>query len=284
MAANAPLGPPAPSAARIVLPAYKETALFILRSVQRTGAHLPNVTWITLGNSLWEPPPNQGPFYGVYREWTPTGRSWNIRSLVDAIFNHYGDYDHDDNPFPLVTQALARQLRSKALEANRKEQQRCDVANRLVAARTLENEHQEGTLGAIPGEYGVDAPTVRGVTPARQLAIQNACAALAVNPVSQNLHVDPVARPNPPRHDEFQRITPVNKGREDGNDDDMGLVPQFHRFPRPPPQVPDADDLGDDDNFVQHFMVAPLVRIEGGGEPLVGMEGGGAPLIGMEGV
>jgi hypothetical protein len=106
MATNAHLNPPVPSAARIIILAYKETALFILWSIQRTGAHLPNVTWITLVNSLWEPPPNQGPFYGVYREWTPTGYSRNIKLLVDAIFNHYGDYDHEDNPFPLVTQVL----------------------------------------------------------------------------------------------------------------------------------------------------------------------------------
>ena len=99
--------PPVPSVARITLPANEDTALFILQSVLKTGAHLPAGKWSTLAKLLWDSPPNPGPFYHVFREWTASGRSRNIRSLVDALLRHYGEFDTIENPYPSTIQALA---------------------------------------------------------------------------------------------------------------------------------------------------------------------------------
>ena len=60
--------PPVPSDARITHPANKDTALFILRSVLKTGAHLLAGKWTSLVKLLWDSPPNPGPFYRVFRE------------------------------------------------------------------------------------------------------------------------------------------------------------------------------------------------------------------------
>ena len=230
--------PPVPSAARIILPRNQDTALFILRSVQSTRAHERYGGMTNLAESLWEPPPNQGPFYGVYREWSETNRPRNIGRLVDTLLLHYGVYELIDNPYPSIIQALARQLRIEKEEYERQTRLRRDVANRRAEARGQENEYQEGALGALPGEYGVDAPRVRGVTPIRQMEIQGACAVLAANPISQNSHARPVILPPPPQlHDDTQqrRITPVNnEDQEAGNE--FGMMPQEFR-PIPPPLI-----------------------------------------------
>ena len=47
--------PPMPSVARIIQPANEDTALFILQSILKTGAHLPAGKWTTLA-SLGLPP------------------------------------------------------------------------------------------------------------------------------------------------------------------------------------------------------------------------------------
>ncbi len=99
--------PPVPSAAQIIQPINEDTALFILQSVLKTGAHLPAGKWVTLVKLLWDAPPNPGPFYGVFREWTPSGRSRNIKLLVDALLHHYGEFDSIENPYPSTIQALA---------------------------------------------------------------------------------------------------------------------------------------------------------------------------------
>jgi hypothetical protein len=49
-----------PSVARIIQPANEDTALFILQSVLKTGAHLPAGKWTTLA-SLGLPPQTQVP-------------------------------------------------------------------------------------------------------------------------------------------------------------------------------------------------------------------------------
>ena len=49
--------PPVPSVTRITQPANEDTALFILQSVLKTGAHLPSVKWHSLVELLWDPPP-----------------------------------------------------------------------------------------------------------------------------------------------------------------------------------------------------------------------------------
>jgi hypothetical protein len=82
-----------PSATRIIQPVNKDTALIILQSVLKSGFHKPPNKWMTLVRLLWETPPNQGPFYRVYREWSETGHSRNIRLIVDALLHHYGDFD-----------------------------------------------------------------------------------------------------------------------------------------------------------------------------------------------
>jgi hypothetical protein len=46
----------------------------------------------TLGNA-----PKSSPFYRVYREWSETGHSRNIRLIVDALLRHYGDFDPLEN-------------------------------------------------------------------------------------------------------------------------------------------------------------------------------------------
>jgi hypothetical protein len=48
--------PHVPSAAHIIQPANKVTALLILQSVLKTGSHLPAGKWVTLVKLLWDPP------------------------------------------------------------------------------------------------------------------------------------------------------------------------------------------------------------------------------------
>jgi len=109
--------PPVPRAARIILPPNEDTAIFILKSVQKTGVHMPPGKWATLVRLLWDSPPNQGPFYNVYREWTESGRARNIRVVVDALFRHYGDYENLEHPYPSAVQVLARRLSIEATMA-----------------------------------------------------------------------------------------------------------------------------------------------------------------------
>jgi hypothetical protein len=115
---------PVPSVARIIQPANEDTALFFLQSVLKTGAHLPAVKWTTLVKLLWDSPPNPGPFYRVFREWSASGSSRNIKSLVDALLCHYGAFDTIKNPYPSTIQALARRLSSKASVATLEDRQR----------------------------------------------------------------------------------------------------------------------------------------------------------------
>ncbi len=61
--------PPVPSVARITQPANEDTALFILQSILKTGAHLPAGKWMNLVKLLRDSPPNPGSFYYVFREW-----------------------------------------------------------------------------------------------------------------------------------------------------------------------------------------------------------------------
>jgi hypothetical protein len=99
--------PPVPSTARMIQPVNGDTALITLQSVLKSGSNKPPNKWVTLVRLLWETPPNQGLFYGVYREWSETGHSRNIR-IVDALLCHYGDFDPLKNPYPSIIQALAR--------------------------------------------------------------------------------------------------------------------------------------------------------------------------------
>jgi hypothetical protein len=88
--------PPVPSVARITQPANEDTALFILQSTLKTGAHLPAVKWHTLAKLLWDSSQNTGPF---------SGQSRNIKSLVDPLLRHYGEFDTIENPYPSTIQA-----------------------------------------------------------------------------------------------------------------------------------------------------------------------------------
>jgi len=90
--------PPVPSVARIIQPANEDTAPFILQSVLKTGAHLPAGKWSSLAQLLWDSAPNPGPIYCVFREWTATGRSRNIKLLVEALLRNYGELDTIENP------------------------------------------------------------------------------------------------------------------------------------------------------------------------------------------
>ncbi len=103
--------PPVPSVARITQPANEDTALFILQSVLKTGMHLPAGKWMNLVKLLWDSPPNPGPFYHVFREWTASGRSRNIKALVEVLLLHYGEFDTLENPYLSTIQALAKRLR-----------------------------------------------------------------------------------------------------------------------------------------------------------------------------
>jgi hypothetical protein len=131
--------PPVPSIARIIQPANEDIALFILHSILKTRAHLPAGKWTTLVKLLWDSPPNPSPFYRVFREWTASGHSRNIKSLVDALLRHYGEFDTIKNPYPSTIQALARRLSSEASVATLEDSQRCDADTRCVQARSLEN-------------------------------------------------------------------------------------------------------------------------------------------------
>ena len=129
--------PPVPSVARITQSANEDTALFILQPVLKTGAHLPSVKWHSLVKLLWDPPPNSGPFYPVFREWTASGHSRNIRLLVDAILRHYGEFDTIENPYPSTIQALARRLSSEASVATLEDRQRRDADTCRMQAHSL---------------------------------------------------------------------------------------------------------------------------------------------------
>jgi hypothetical protein len=137
-------------------------------------------------------PPNQGPFYHVYREWSETGHSRNIRLIVDALLRHYGDFNPLKNPFPSTIQALARCLSSKVAVATLKDRQQCDANTRRVSARSLENDYQEGALGMLPEGTGVNALQVHGASPLCQQQLQDACGILSQNPRSSNSHFRPV--------------------------------------------------------------------------------------------
>ncbi len=142
--------PPVPSVTHITQPANEDTALFTLQSVLKTGAHLPAGKWMSLIKLLWDSPPNPGPFYRAFREWTAPGRSRNIKTLVDALLRHYGEFNTIENPYPSTIQALARRLSSEAAVATLEDRQRCDADTRRVQACSLENDYQEGTLGMLP--------------------------------------------------------------------------------------------------------------------------------------
>ena len=176
--------PPVPSVTHIIQLANEDTALFILQSVLKTGAHLPAGKWSSLAQLLWDPPPNPGPFYCVFREWTATGHSRNIKLLVEALLRHYGEFDTIENPYPSTIQALARHISSEVAVATLEVRQRRDADTRHVQACSLENEYQDGMLGMLPEGTGVDAPHVRGAPPSRQQELQDACMILAQNPRS----------------------------------------------------------------------------------------------------
>jgi hypothetical protein len=142
--------PPVPSATRIIQLANKDTTLFILQSILKTGAHLLSGKWVTLFKLLWDSPQNPGPFYHVYREWTASGCSWNIRVLVKALLHHYGEFDTLKNPYPSTIQALARRLSSKAAVATLEDRQHCDANTCCVEVTSLENDYQESGLGLAP--------------------------------------------------------------------------------------------------------------------------------------
>jgi hypothetical protein len=194
--------PPVPSAARIIQPANEDTALFILQSIQKTGVHMPPGKWTTLVRLLWDSPPNQGPFYKVYREWSESGRSRNIRMLVEALFCHYGDYNAFEHPYPSTIQVLAKRLSSKAATARAADKDHRDANACRVEVRQHENNHQEGAVGMLPEGYGVDAPNVHGALPARQHQLQDACSFLAQNPSLRNDHLHPVMCVDPPPEDQ----------------------------------------------------------------------------------
>ncbi len=157
--------PPVPSAARMIQPANKDTALMILQSVLKSGSHKPPNKWVMLVQLLWETPPNQGPFYCVYREWCETGCSTNIRLIVDALLRHYGDFDPLENPYPSTIQTLARRLSSKAGITTLEDGQQHDSNTHCVLVHSLENDYQEGTLGMLPEGTGVNPWQVRGMPP-----------------------------------------------------------------------------------------------------------------------
>ena len=184
--------PPVPSVARITQPANEDTALFILQSVLKTGAHLPAGKYMNLIKLLWDSPPNPGPFYRVFREWTASGRSRNIKALVEVLLRHYGEFDTLENPYPSTIQALAKRLSNEAAVATLEVRQRRDADTRRVQARSLENDFQEGALGMLPEGTGVDVLHVRGANPLRQQELQDVCAILAQNPRSTNSHFRPV--------------------------------------------------------------------------------------------
>jgi hypothetical protein len=157
------------------------SSFFILQSIPKTRAHLPAGKWTNPINLLWDSPPNPGPFYHVFREWTASGHSRNINALVDVLLCHYGEFDTLENPYPSTIQALAKCLSNEAAVATLKDRQRRDAITRCVQARSLENDYQEGVLGMLPEGTGVDAPHVRGTNPSRQQELQEACSILVQN-------------------------------------------------------------------------------------------------------
>ncbi len=142
--------------------------------------------------SLGVPPTHPGPFFRVYREWSKSGHSRNIKSLAEVLLHHYGEVDTLENPYPSTIQALAKLLSNKAAVATLEDRQCHDTNTHCVEARSLENNYQEAALGMLLEGPGVDALHVRGANSLRQQELQDACAILAQSPRSTNLHFCPV--------------------------------------------------------------------------------------------
>jgi len=247
--------PPVPSVARITQPINEDIALFILQSILKTGVHLPAGKWTTLVKLLWDSPPNPGPFYHVFREWTASWRSRNIKSLVDALLRHYGEFDTIKNPYPSTIQALARHLSSEVAVATLEDCQRRDANTRRVQVRYLENDNQEGALGMLPEGRGVDAPHVRGAPPSRQQELQDACVILAQNPRSTNLHFCPVVPGG--HHSPRPLVSPAFTDNRADNSFNLAACPAVHEVGcTAPPNVA---------NGVHTPFLLPLGGAAGGG-------------------
>ena len=217
--------PPVPSVARIIQPANEDTALFILQSVLKTGTHLHAGKWTNLVKLLWDSSPNPGPFYHVFREWTASGRSRNIKALVEVLLRHYGELDTLKNPFPSTIQALAKRLSNEAAVATLEDRQRRDADTCRVQARSLENDYQEGALGMLPEGTGVDPPHVGGANPSRQQELQDACSILAQNPRSTDSHFRPVV---PGGHSPCPLVSPASSEDNSANLAAGPTVPQVN--------------------------------------------------------
>ena len=118
----------------MIQPTHEDSALIILWSVLKSGSHK---KWM-LVRLIWVTPPNQGPFNHVYREWSVSGCSRNIRLIVDALIHHYGDFNPLKNPYPSTIQALVRRLSSKkAAVATLEDCQHCDANTHCVFVHSL---------------------------------------------------------------------------------------------------------------------------------------------------
>ena len=172
----------------IVAPACNDVALVILQGILKLNAHLPSSarsqSWPDLKRLLCElDPPNPGPFHFLFRQWSKTQRSMNMKERVLALLSFHNDIDPSEGHVSTLW-SLAKHLKDKrdAFEETRLAAADADCAR--VEVHACENVRQESALGALPHAYGVDAPCVSKATKACQHQNDEACDLLAANPRS----------------------------------------------------------------------------------------------------
>jgi hypothetical protein len=179
--------PPVPSVARIIQPANEDTALFILQSVLKTGAHLPAGKWSSLAQLLWDSPPTQVPFTVS----SGSGRQLGIPGTSSCLLKRFSAIMGSSTPSRTPTHPPSRPWlgASAARRRLRLSRSASVVMPTLVACRrALLKTTIKRALGMLPEGTGVNAPHVRGAPPSRQQELQDACAILALNPRSTNSH------------------------------------------------------------------------------------------------
>ncbi len=197
-----PLTPPLPflPCDRIIIsPVYNNVALCILQGVLKTRPHAPPVgKWADLERLLWDSEPNPGPFLGRFKQWTDSQRPRDTKDWVIKLLNFHGSYNPKKMQIPSQLQSLAKSLKDKidAVEVGR--MATANVEHHCLEAHAIESVFQEGTLGALPWEHGVDASRVAGASHPSEHQNQDVCSLLAQNPLSQNSHAYPIAAIAPP--------------------------------------------------------------------------------------
>ena len=173
---------------RIVQHTNKVTAFIILQSVLKSGAHKPSNKWVALVKLLWVSPPNQGPLFRVYREWSKSGvpRTLWCLSMHHSAIMIMGSLILSRTPTLPPSRSRPWPGASVVRRLWRFEDcQRREVTTRHVVMCYLENDYKEHLIGMFPDGYGINVLPVRGAPPLRQQQLKDVCALLAESEVLQ---------------------------------------------------------------------------------------------------